>query len=52
MFNEVDSQHEALNIAEYVVRTSSLEEVFAKIGKDEKLKDQNGELNDSQLVLS
>lgn len=35
IFKEIDSNLAVFNIAEYVVRTSSLEEVFAKIGEDE-----------------
>lgn len=36
LFSKVDTDKEALNIAEYVVRTSSLEEVFIQIGEKEK----------------
>jgi ATP-binding cassette subfamily A (ABC1) protein 3 len=32
IFTEVDAKREALNIDEYIVRTSSLEEVFIQIG--------------------
>ena len=35
LFSEVDQRMAELNIAEYVVRTSSLEEVFIKIGENE-----------------
>ena len=43
IFSEVDSRMAELNIAEYVVRTSSLEEVFIKIGENEnKLDTENG----------
>jgi hypothetical protein len=35
---------EQLNIAEYLVRTSNLEEVFTQIGEDEKKKQQQHEI--------
>lgn len=36
LFKEVDSRKEELNIEDYLIRTSSLEEVFIQIGENEK----------------